>query len=106
MASGTIPFSLDSLNIRKAPSNKSLDEIIVGGLWWVDNANGNSGYPEGTNGILLVLPYYTGTSTWCKQIYMRFGTPGSNDGNVYIRETNNNGTSWGAWWLHTGTKVT
>ena len=103
MGSGTIPDIFESLVVHEAPANTSINDITTRGVWYVNNAN--TDLPEGTNGFLLVLPYWTGTTTWGKQIFIRFGTPGSNDGNIYIRGSNNGGTSWGAWWKFTGASV-
>ena len=105
MATGTIHDTFESLNVYLAPSG-SLDSIVTRGIWLVETGSSHTDLPEGSNGFLFVFPSNISGKPWIKQVFLRIGTPGSNDGNIYLRETNNGGTSWGEWWKFTGTKVT
>ena len=77
--------------------NTNIDTITKSGVYYVGGTDAN--LPEGSNGYLIVL---SNVSYGSKQIFTRYGTSGSNDGNIYIR----NMTGAKAWWKFTGTLLT
>ena len=78
----------------------SINDIFTPGIYHVTTPA--TDMPEGTNGILWT---YNALEDRRKQFYSRWGTAGSNDGNLYIREGRANAQTWGSWWKFTGTKV-
>lgn len=52
--------------------------------------------PAGSNGWLQVVDAPEDANLFCKQIWYRAGTPGSNDQQTYVR-TYAKSTGWGAW---------
>ena len=77
-----------------AVSSGSINDIVTPGYYTL---SGVSELPEGTDGDLWV--YYTdsNSTTPLRQIFMRKGTAGTNDNNIYVRQKNSSG-NWGQWW--------
>lgn len=74
-------------------SGKNLDDYITEGRYYFKEAPTN--IPGGVNGWLQVtdVPGMNGV----KQIWSRFGTPGTNDFDTWLRTYSPN-TGWGKWW--------
>ena len=89
----TFPFAAKEFN-----GTYNLNTFMDSGVKFVTGTLTNC--PDGSNGILIVFSL---TSSWKKQIWIRMGTPGSNDNKMYIRGYN--GSSWGAWAKFEGTFV-
>ena len=75
----------------------SINAIVTPGYYYLNN-NLVSDLPEGTNGNLWV--YRTGVTDRVLQIFRRYGTPGSNDKNLYIRVIDTTGTDARSWWRY------
>lgn len=82
--------------IPTSVNSGSINDIVTPGFYVLTTGN-VSDLPEGTNGNLWVYYTYTGSTTALRQIFMRIGTPGTNDNNIYVRQRTNTGT-WGSWW--------
>lgn len=84
-------------------SSGSFDDITTPGLYYLSSSTNISGWPESgaTNGNLIVLQCWdtrgSGGTIGLKQVFQRYGTPGTADGNIYTRESNDSGVTWGAW---------
>lgn len=79
-----------------------LDTLFTAGRYYIPSKSGTkTGMPTGVvNGWLDVMPSYYYTTgveimRYCKQVFYRHGTAGSNDYQVYTRLWNRSG--WGAW---------
>ena len=72
-------------------STGSIDDITTTGFYVLNS--GVTDLPEGSNGCLYSI---SGTNGWRKQIFIRHGTIGSNDNNIFWRGGNSSG--WGSWW--------
>lgn len=78
----------------------NLNTFTDGGVYFVSGTLTNC--PYGTNGALIVLDL--NVNDWVKQIWLRMGTPGSNDNRIYTRAMANG--TWGDWCKYEGTIVT
>lgn len=71
-----------------------LDDFNASGIYFFfDQAPEHS--PSGINGWLIVLESGAGTGAIVKQIWMRLGTPGTNDYNTWVRTRDSGG--YGPW---------
>lgn len=80
----------------------SIDDIVTPGYYLLPNSGSSStvaDLPEGINGNLWVYQTFPSNTTPLRQIFMRIGTTGSNDRNIYVRQKNTNG-EWGRWWKY------
>lgn len=80
-----------------AAEGTDLNTLITSGMYFFMAARKYINMPPNvTNGLMLVYRY----GTMCKQIFLRYGSPNSNDSNTYIRmlinvgNTNASTTSW------------
>lgn len=80
-----------------AADGTDLNTLITSGMYFFMAARNYTNMPPNvTNGLMLVYRY----GTMCKQIFLRYGSPNSNDSNTYIRmiinagNTNASATSW------------
>lgn len=77
-------------------SGKNLDDYTTAGWYYFKEAP--TGAPSGINGWLQVMTA-PGLSI-VKQVWYRYGTPGTNDYNTWVRTRNTDGTTWGKWWRY------
>ena len=75
--------------------NTNLNDYVEDGTYFFDNDYIPTNIPTGSNGWLEVMKGGNGA---VKQLWHRFGTPGSNDHQMYLRTRNINGVdTWGDW---------
>lgn len=79
--------------IHIGASGEDADNYKTPGWYFFKEAPTNT--PNGVNGWLQVVD--APTTACVKQFWYRFGTPGSNDYNVWMR-TFGSSTGWGKWW--------
>ena len=96
--------ALANLVVTVPDTSTSINSLTTPGIYYV---NGNTGIPEGTNGILIVIGLNRSGSgiDYYKQIFIRYGTAGSNDGNIYHRRISSSNGANVKWWKITGTLV-
>lgn len=79
-------------------SGTNLNNYTATGIYFFSGSVTPTNIPGGTNGWLIVLNA-TGeniSTAYVKQIFLRAGTPGSNDFYIWAR-TKANGGNWGSW---------
>lgn len=97
ITSRNVQGALDELSARHditavTATGTSLMSYTTQGIYWFSSAVTPTDIPAGVNGWLVVIPSNTG---WVKQLWLRAGTPSTNDFHTWVRTFN--GTTWGAW---------
>ena len=77
-------------------AGENLDNYTTPGVWSFPQAYAPTNIPAGTNGWLIVLPWGDGQGT-VKQIWMRHGTLGDTDHEVYTRTRVGDQNAWSSW---------
>ena len=79
-------------------TGENLDDYTTAGWYYFRNAPTN--IPGGSNGWLHVMT--APSLAIAKQVWYRYGTPGSNDYQTWVRTKNTaaNGGTWGKWWRY------
>lgn len=79
-------------------SKLDLDNYYKTGVYFFSSANAPSHIPRGSNGWLIVLNATqadgNASTTYLKQLWLRGGTPGSNDSQMWVRTYYD---GWGSW---------
>lgn len=103
MATGNIsviPNLVAALENIQTITSGSINDLTDGGVYFL---SGVSNCPSGTYGFCITL---VAEHPYLRQIFMRSGTPGTNDGNIYTRTASSKSSSaWGSWWKFTGEYV-
>lgn len=79
-----------------AVTGENLNDYINPGIWSFPQANVPTNVPAGTNGWLIVMPWGDGTGT-VKQIWLRHGTLGETDHEIYTRTRIAGLNAWSSW---------
>lgn len=76
-------------------ANTNLNDYTTAGIYTFATDEKPINIPVGVNGWLFVIPWRNGSTT-IKQIWMRHGTVGENDCDIYVR-TKVGDEAWGVW---------
>ncbi len=85
------------LHVVRVTTKGNLNNYKSQGIFYFSGEYTPTGIPAGTNGWLIVLPNALDSAV--KQIWMRHGTPNTNDHETYVRTYT--GSSWSAWKRYT-----
>ena len=77
-------------------AGEDLNDYVTAGVYSFAQAYAPTNVPAGTNGWLIVIPWEQGGGT-VKQFWLRHGTPGSSDHEVYTRMKTASDNTWCAW---------
>ncbi|MCC8022235.1 MAG: pyocin knob domain-containing protein, partial [Clostridiales bacterium] len=77
----------------------NLNNYLIPGIYYFPTETSFTNAPEGVNGTLIVLGGSDSGRIHRKQMWLRTGTPGSNDANIHVRTYSDN-LGWGAWHTH------
>lgn len=81
-------------------SGEDLDNYTTTGVYFFASSYTPTNIPNGSNGWLVVLNQNQAdsSSVYVKQIWLRAGTPNSNDYQMYVRTKYTSGGDWGNWY--------
>lgn len=106
-AAGNLQNEIDTANAQIASlanisevhavteAGTDLNDYTTQGIYYFAQEVTPVGIPIGVNGYLIVLP--SGDGNFVKQIWLRSGTPDSNDNMTYTREYSGYLGRWGGW---------
>ena len=75
-------------------ANTDLNSYTTPGKYYFSGSYTPTNIPYGSNGFLIVI---SNNTVVIKQIWLRHGTPNSNDHHTSIRISTDKGATWGAW---------
>ena len=90
---GSLQDSISQDPVVTAGPGLDLNDFTHTGVWFFQTEDSPSNIPEGVNGWLVVL---SGPDNTAKQIWLRYGTNGSNDYNTWVRTLFSN-SGWSPW---------
>lgn len=94
-----IPNLASALANVEVITTGSINDLINGGIYFL-SGSGVSDLPSGSYGYCIT---FVADGRYLRQIFLRSGTPGTNDGNIFTRTASSKSSSaWGAWWKFTG----
>lgn len=81
-------------------SGEDLDNYTTTGVYFFASSYTPTNIPGGSNGWLVVLnqTQADSSSAYVKQIWLRAGTPNSNDYHMWVRTKYTSGGDWGNWY--------
>lgn len=80
-----------------ANANINLNACIYQGDYMFESSSTIANIPNGDNGWLRVMPQNPASMSVIKQVWYRYGTPGTNDFMTYVRTGTSSGSTWGKW---------